>query len=48
MKFNIDGKEREIHVNGKKVNKAAKKVKLSDKGEKLNEVMKEFLAKKGK
>lgn len=48
MKFNVDGKEMEIIINGKKITKAAKKAKLSDKGKKLNEVMKEFLAKKDK
>lgn len=46
MKFNIDGKQMEIYVNGKKITKAAKKAKLSDKGEKLNDAMKKFLAKK--
>lgn len=48
MKFNVDGEQKDLYINGIKQAKQAKKVKLSDKGQKLNEVMKEFLAKKGK
>jgi len=46
MKFNIDGTDREIKINGIKQVKIAKKAKLSDKKEKLNDVVKKFIATK--
>ncbi|HUV84462.1 MAG TPA: hypothetical protein VMV86_02070 [Methanosarcinales archaeon] len=48
MKFKIDGREVEVFVNGEKQSKSIKKVKLSDDGKKINEVVDEFIAKKEK
>jgi len=48
MKFKIDGKDREIYINGEKQTKAINKVRLSDKGKNVNEVMKEVIDKKAK
>lgn len=46
MKFNIDGIDREILLNGEKQNKTIKKAKLSDKKQTINEVVEAFEAKK--
>ena len=48
MKFKIEDEDRFIYVNGEKQTKTIKKVKLSDYGEKLNDIMKKVLEKKQK
>jgi len=48
MKFKIDGKDIEVFVNGEKQTKTIKKAKISDNGQKINEVVDAFIAKKEK
>ena len=48
MKFKIDGKNREVIVNGKNQFQTIKKTKLSDKGAKLNETITKIIKKREK